>query len=58
MTQSRSRDSYRREEEILIDRLITRQGETPERATLLVAMHRKGQPAEIDPALMEGLEKL
>jgi hypothetical protein len=58
MTQSQSHESIRREENILIDRLVSRQGVSREEASFLVERHRKGERAEIDPALMEGLEEL
>jgi hypothetical protein len=60
MPQPRRQDTHqnKREEDILIERLIRRQGESRERASLLVAQHRRGERAEIDPALMEGLEDL
>lgn len=46
------------EELVLIDRLVTRQGVSRDEAGLLVERHKLGQRAEIDPALMEGLDSL
>lgn len=48
----------RAEEQVLFERLVTRQGETPARADQLVAQYRRERHAEIDPALMEGLDGL
>ncbi|MBI1362132.1 MAG: hypothetical protein GC155_17790 [Alphaproteobacteria bacterium] len=48
----------RAEERVLFERLVTRQGETPARADQLVAQYRRERHAEIDPALMEGLDGL
>jgi hypothetical protein len=50
--------NHTEEELVLIDRLVTRQGVSRAEADLLVERHRQGQRAEIDPALMEGLESL
>lgn len=58
MPQSQSHESIRREESILIERLVSRQGVSREEASFLVEKHRNGERAEIDPALMEGLEQL
>ncbi len=49
---------WRAEERVLFERLVTRQGETPARADQLVAQYRRERHAEIDPALMEGLDGL
>ena len=50
--------AYTEEELVLIDRLVTRQGVSLAEADLLVRRHKKGQRAEIDPVLMEGLDTL
>jgi hypothetical protein len=47
-----------REESILIDRLVRRQGLSYEEADGLVQQYKRGERAEIDPALMEGLDGL
>jgi hypothetical protein len=52
------RETHTEEELVLIDRLVTRQGVSHAEADLLVRRHKQGQRAEIDPALMEGLDTL
>ncbi|MEP7210044.1 MAG: hypothetical protein ABI740_04335 [Alphaproteobacteria bacterium] len=49
---------HTQEELVLIDRLVSRQGVSRAEADLLVERHKQGQRAEIDPALMEGLDTL
>lgn len=58
MVESQSRDDSRNEERVLVDRLIQRQGLSRDEAIQLVDNYRDGKPVEIDPLLMEGLEKL
>jgi len=41
-----------------VDRLVRRQGLSRDEATRLVDDYREGKRAEIDPALMEGLDTL
>jgi hypothetical protein len=50
--------AHTEEELVLIERLVRRQGVSREEADLLVERHKQGQRAEIDPALMEGLDTL
>jgi hypothetical protein len=52
------RDVRSDEEAVLLRRLVQRQGESGERARELVDRMRRGEPAEIDPALLEGLDGL
>mgnify|MGYP000635603837 CR=1 FL=1 len=51
-------EANRRDERVLVDRLIRRQGVSREEALRLVDDHRQGRRAEIDPMLMEGLDTL
>ncbi len=46
------------DERVLVDRLVRRQGLSRDEATRLVDDYREGKRAEIDPALMEGLDTL
>jgi hypothetical protein len=46
------------EEALLIERLVERQGVTYAEAASLVDEHKRGGRAEIDPALLIGLETL
>ncbi len=46
------------DERMLVDRLVQRQGLSHDEAVRLVGDYRKGKRAEIDPALMEGLDTL
>lgn len=46
------------DERVLVDRLMRRQGLSRDEAVRLVDDYRKGRRAEIDPALMEGLDTL
>jgi hypothetical protein len=43
---------------VLVDRLVNRQGLSRDEAVRLVDNYREGKRAEIDPALMEGLDEL
>jgi hypothetical protein len=43
---------------VLVDRLVDRQGLSRDEAVRLVDNYREGKRAEIDPALMEGLDEL
>lgn len=59
MAEIRSPDDFsRRDEHVLVERLIRRQGVSRDEALRLVDDYREGKRAEIDPALMEGLETL
>jgi hypothetical protein len=58
MEETRAHEKTRNEERVLVDRLIRRQGLSREEALRTVDNHRRGHRAEIDPALMEGLEEL
>jgi len=46
------------DERVLVDRLVRRQGLSRDEAVRLVDDYREGKRAEIDPALMEGLDTL
>jgi hypothetical protein len=58
MAESQARDDSRRDERLLVDRLIQRQGLSRDEAVQLVDNYREGKRAEIDPLLKEGLEEL
>ena len=58
MEENWGHEKTRNEERVLVDRLIRRQGLSREEALRTVDNHRRGRRAEIDPALMEGLEQL
>ena len=58
MAESEAHDDSRAEEHVLVERLIRRQGVSRDEALRLVDDYRQGRRAEIDPMLMEGLEKL
>jgi hypothetical protein len=53
-----SRSETRNDERVLVERLVRRQGVSRDEAIRLVDNFREGKRAEIDPALMEGLDKL
>ena len=46
------------DDRVLVDRLVRRQGLSRDEAVRLVDDYREGRRAEIDPALMEGLDTL
>jgi hypothetical protein len=58
MADGQARDDSRAEERVLVERLVHRQGVSRDEAMRLVDDYRQGRRAEIDPILMEGLEKL
>ena len=58
MAETRAHDENRNDERVLVDRLIRRQGLSRDEALRLVDDFREGRRAEIDPALMEGLDTL
>jgi hypothetical protein len=58
MAESRARDDSRKDERLLVARLIERQGLSRDEAVRMVDNYREGKRVEIDPFLMEGLEKL
>lgn len=53
-----SRNDFANDERVLVDRLVRRQGLSRDEAVRLVDDYREGKRAEIDPALMEGLDAL
>ena len=58
MADGQAHDDSRAEEHVLVERLVRRQGVSRDEAMRLVDDYRQGRRAEIDPILMEGLEKL
>ena len=58
MAETHAHDENRNDERVLVDRLIRRQGLSRDEAIRLVDDFREGRRAEIDPALMEGLDTL
>jgi len=58
MAEAQRREAFNIEETILIDRLMRRQGLTFQQADETVEKYKRGERAEIDPALMEGLDGL
>ncbi len=58
MAESQAHDDSRKDERVLVERLVHRQGVSHDEALRLVDNYRQGRRAEIDPILMEGLEKL
>lgn len=58
MVETRNVEESRRDERVLVDRLINRQGLSRDEAMMTVENYREGRRAEIDPALMEGLDSI
>jgi hypothetical protein len=58
MVETRSLEDSVRDERVLVDRLIRRQGLSRDEALQLVDDYRDGKRAEIDPILMEGLDAI
>lgn len=58
MVETRNVEDSRRDERVLVDRLIKRQGLSPDEAVRMVGNYREGKRAEIDPILMEGLDSI
>jgi len=58
MAETRAHEESRNDERVLVDRLMSRQGLSRDEALRLVDDFREGRRAEIDPALMEGLDTL
>lgn len=58
MVETRNVEESRRDERVLVDRLINRQGLSRDEAMMAVENYREGRHAEIDPALMEGLDAI
>ena len=58
MAERHAHDDSRADERVLVERLVHRQGVPRDEALRLVDNYRQGRRAEIDPILMEGLEKL
>jgi hypothetical protein len=58
MVETRNLEDSRRDERLLVDRLIKRQGLSKDEALRTVDQYREGKRVEIDPILMEGLDSL
>jgi hypothetical protein len=58
MVETRNLEDSRRDERLLVDRLIKRQGLSHDEALRTVDQYREGKRVEIDPILMEGLDSL
>ncbi len=58
MVETRTPEEARRDERTLVERLIKRQGLSPDEAVRMVGDYRKGKRVEIDPVLMEGLDAI
>ena len=56
MVETRTIEDSRRDERLLVDRLIKRQGLSRDEAVRTVDDYREGKRVEIDPILMEGLD--
>jgi hypothetical protein len=57
-SEARRPSAWNRDEYTLIERLVDRQGLSRDEAVRTVGDYRKGKRAEIDPALMEGLDSI
>ena len=58
MVETRNVEDSRRDERVLVDRLINRQGLSRAEAVRTVGNYREGKRVEIDPILMEGLDSI
>lgn len=58
MVETRTLEESRRDERLLVDRLIERQGLSRDEAMRTVGDYREGKRVEIDPILMEGLDAI
>jgi hypothetical protein len=58
MVETRTLEESRRDERLLVDRLIERQGLSRAEAMRTVGDYREGKRVEIDPMLMEGLDAI
>lgn len=58
MVETRNLEDSRRDERLLVDRLVKRQGLSRDEALRTVGEYREGKRVEIDPILMEGLDSL
>ena len=58
MVETRTIEESRRDERLLVDRLIERQGLSRAEAMRTVGDYREGKRVEIDPMLMEGLDAI
>ncbi len=58
MVETRTLEDSRRDERLLVDRLIKRQGLSRDEAVRTVDDYREGKRVEIDPILMEGLDAI
>lgn len=58
MVETRNVEDSRRDERVLVDRLIRRQGLSRDEAVRTVGDYREGKRVEIDPILMEGLDSI
>jgi hypothetical protein len=58
MVETRTLEDSRRDERVLVERLIRRQGLSRDEAVRTVDDYREGKRVEIDPILMEGLDAI
>ena len=58
MVETRTLEDSRRDERLLVDRLIKRQGLSRDEAVRTVGDYREGKRVEIDSILMEGLDAI
>jgi hypothetical protein len=58
MVETRALEDSRRDERVLVTRLIERQGLSRDEALRTVDDYREGKRVEIDPILMEGLDSI
>jgi hypothetical protein len=58
MVETRNLEDSHRDERLLVDRLVNRQGLSRDEAMRTVGDYREGKRVEIDPILMEGLDSL
>ncbi len=58
MVETRTLEESRRDERLLVNRLIKRQGLSRDEAVRTVGDYREGKRVEIDPILMEGLDAI
>ena len=58
MVETRTLEDSRRDERLLVDRLIKRQGLSRDEAVRTVGDYSEGKRVEIDPILMEGLDAI
>lgn len=58
MVETRNAEDSLRDERLLVDRLVNRQGLSRDEAVRMVGNYREGRRVEIDPILMEGLDAI